>query len=138
MMKQTKPTERQRYRKRANQAVVAIRLQLDTPGFAYSKWGGEQRCKPGDWLVDNAGDVYSVDAEVFARTYRQVGPGQYVKITPVWAEQAEEDGSVTTKEGRSHFSAGDYRVFNNADCTDAYCVTREKFEAMYEPDAGED
>ena len=138
MMKQTKPTEPQSYRKRANQAVVAIRLQLDTPGFAYSKWGGEQRCKPGDWLVDNAGDVYSVDAEVFARTYRQVGPGQYVKITPVWAEQAEEDGSVTTKEGRSHFSAGDYRVFNNADCTDAYCVTREKFEAMYEPDAGEE
>lgn len=138
MMKQTKPTEPQSYRKRANQAVVAIRLQLDTPGFAYSKWGGEQRCKPGDWLVDNAGDVYSVDAEVFARTYRQVGPGQYVKITPVWAEQAEEDGSVTTKEGRSHFSAGDYRVFNNADGTDTYCVTREKFEAMYEPDAGEE
>ena len=137
-MTHTNSPLRQSYRKRANQAVVAIRLQLDTPGFAYSKWGGEQRCKPGDWLVDNAGDVYSVDAEVFARTYRQVGPGQYVKITPVWAEQAEEDGSVTTKEGRSHFSAGDYRVFNNADCTDAYCVTREKFEAMYEPDAGEE
>ena len=138
MMKQTKPTERQRYRKRANQAVVAIRLQLDTPGFAYSKWGGEQRCKPGDWLVDNAGDVYSVDAEVFARTYRQVGTGQYVKITPVWAEQTAEAESVMTKEGRSHFSAGDYRVFNNADGTDAYCVTREKFDAMYEPDTGED
>ncbi|RQW83259.1 MAG: hypothetical protein EHM62_02385 [Methylococcus sp.] len=137
-MTQSINSERQRYRKRANQSVVAICLQLETPGFAYSKWGGEQRCKPGDWLVDNAGDVYSVDAEVFARTYRQVGPGQYVKITPVWAEQAAEAGSVTTKEGRSHYGASDYVVFNNADGTDAYCVSREKFEAMYEPDVGED
>jgi acetylornithine deacetylase/succinyl-diaminopimelate desuccinylase-like protein len=35
--------------------------------------------KAGDWLVDNGGDVYTVDAEVFARTYREVARGAYVK-----------------------------------------------------------
>lgn len=137
-MKHTKLSDRQRYRKRANQAVVAIRLQLETAGFAYAKWGGEQWCKPGDWLVDNAGDVYSVDAEVFARTYRRVSTGQYVKITPVWAEQARQAGSIATLEGRSYYAMGDYLVYNNADGSDAYCVDREKFEAMYEPVSGED
>ena len=127
-------TPRRRYRKKADQFVVAVRLELDTPGFTYRKWGGDQRCKPGDWLVDNQGDVYTVDAAVFAKTYRCVGPGTYVKTTPVWAERATQPGSVATKEGRSHYAAGDYLVSNNEDGTDAYCIAGAKFESMYDPD----
>ncbi|MCB1958108.1 MAG: hypothetical protein KDG55_20710 [Rhodocyclaceae bacterium] len=126
--------ERRRYRKRADQVVVAIRLELEGAGFAYRKWGGEQHCKAGDWLVDNDGDVYTVDADSFARTYRQVGRGHFVKSAPVWAEQTAAAGSVKTKEGASHYEAGDYLVANEADGSDAYCVQREKFEAMYEID----
>ena len=125
---------RRRYRKRPDQFVVAVRLALDTEGFGYRKWGAEQRCKRGDWLVDNDGDVYTVDADVFARTYREVGQGRYVKATPVWAEVAAEAGAVTTKEGQSRYDAGDYLVSNNEDGTDAYCVSAAKFEAMYERD----
>ena len=54
--------KRRRYRKNPDQFVTAVRLNLDTQGFVFNKWGGEQRCKPGDWLVDNDGDVYTVDA----------------------------------------------------------------------------
>lgn len=125
---------RRRYRKKADRFVVAVQLDLDTDGFTYRKWGAEQRCKRGDWLVDNEGDIYSVDGEVFAKTYRRLGPGLYVKTTPVWAEVATEAGSVVTKEGRSHYRAGDYVVYNNEDGTDAYCMTAAKFESMYEPD----
>ena len=125
---------RLRYRKRPDQFVIAVQLKLDTPGFAYRKWGADQRCKGGDWLVDNHGDVYTVDAEVFARTYRQVAPGQYVKTTPVWAEVATAAGAVATKEGESRYAAGDYLVSNNEDGTDAYCISAAKFEAMYERD----
>ena len=124
---------RRRYRKRADQFIVAVRLDLEGAGFSYRKWGAEQRCKAGDWLVDNDGDVYTVDAEVFERTYRRVRPGHYVKTTPIWAEQAEVDGKVATKEGESHYRAGDYLVSNNEDGSDAYCISRDKFEAMYEP-----
>jgi len=125
-------TMRRRYRKKADQFVVAVRLDLDTSGFTYRKWGSEQRCKPGDWLVDNQGDIYTVDHAVFSKTYRRTGLGTYVKTTPVWAERATRAGSVATKEGQSHYQSGDYLVYNNEDGSDVYCIAAAKFEAMYE------
>ena len=124
---------RRRFVRKPDRPVVAVRLALDTDGLVYRKWGGEQRAKPGDWIVDNDGDVYSVDADVFARTYRRTGPGAYVKVTPVWAERAERAGSVATKEGTSQYEPGDYVVSNNSDGSDAYCVGAAKFEELYEP-----
>ena len=123
---------RTRYIRRPDSPVVAVRLALETEGLVYRKWGGEQRAKAGDWLVDNGGDVYTVDGDVFARTYRQVGPGQYVKATPVWAERAERAGEVRTKEGTTRYEAGDYLVSNNRDGSDQYAVSAEKFGALYE------
>ncbi len=122
-----------RYRTRPDHPVAAVRLDLDTEGFAYRKWGGLQRAKAGDWLVDNAGDCYTVDAEVFARTYRRVAPGQYVKDTPVWACVATTSGAVRTKEGESHYAPGDVIVSNQPDGSDAWCMTAERFAALYEP-----
>ena len=77
-------SERRRYRRKPDQFVVAVPLRLETDGFVFRKWGGEQRCKAGDWLVDNDGDVYTVAADVFERTYRNTNPGQWIKTTPVW------------------------------------------------------
>lgn len=122
------------YRKKADQFVVAVQLDLDTEGFIYRKWGAEQRCKQGDWIVDNGGDIYSVDAGVFAKTYRKTGDGIYVKTTPIWAEVATQPGSVVTIEGESLYQSGDYLVYNNEDGTDAYCISASKFESMYELD----
>src|SRR5690242_9445440 len=98
---------RRRYVRRPDRPVAAVRLDVDTDGLVYRKWGGEQRAKSGDWIVDNDGDVYTVDAEVFSRTYRKAGdaPGAYVKTTPVWAERAEQPGSVHTKEGATRYEA---------------------------------
>ncbi|MBW2427937.1 MAG: hypothetical protein JRF56_03190 [Deltaproteobacteria bacterium] len=125
---------RRRYRKKSDQFVVAVQLDLDTAGFTYRKWGAEQQCKQGDWIVDNDGNIYSVDAEVFAKTYRKSGDGTYVKTTPIWAEVATQPGSVVTKEGESHYQSGDYLLYNNEDGTDAYCLSAAKFESMYELD----
>jgi hypothetical protein len=124
--------DRKRYRKREGQFVTAVQLDLEFDGFTYRKWGADQRCKPGDWLVDNQGEAYTIDAEVFAATYREVSPGVYVKSTPIWAEVATEPGRVETVEGVSHYQAGDYLVSNNEDGTDAYCISAEKFVEMYE------
>jgi len=123
---------RRQYLRRPDSPVIAIRLAVDTDGFVYRKWGGEQRAKAGDWLVDNDGDVYTVDAAVFERTYRRVGRGAYVKTTPVWAEQAREAGSVKTKEGVTGYQPGDYLVSNDADGSDEYAIEKEKFESLYE------
>ena len=125
---------RRRYRKKPDQFVTAVRLHLETEGFVYQKWGAPQRCKQGDWIVNNDGDVYSVDGEAFERTYRRLSPGVYVKATSIWAEVAEEAGAVDTKEGKSHYDAGDYIVSNHEDGSDTYCIGAKKFEAMYELD----
>lgn len=113
--------------------MVAVQLDLETPGFTYEKWGSTQTCKPGDWLVDNEGDVYTVDRETFEQTYRKRSPGVYVKTGEVWAEVADEAGVIETKEGSTRYEAGDYLVFNDEQGRDGYAVTAEKFESMYEP-----
>lgn len=125
---------RKRYRKKIDQFVVAIQLDLDTEGFIYTKWGAKQRCKAGDWIVNNDGDIYTVDYDVFKKTYVNIRQGIYAKTTPIWAEITTHAGSVNTKEGESFFKKGDYLVSNNEDGTDAYCISAEKFESMYEPD----
>src|SRR5215831_13285683 len=104
--------ERLKYRKKSTQFVTAVQIDLDIAGFEYQKWGAKQRAKKGDWLVDNHGDVYTVDANVFASTYKMIEPGKFVKVTAIWAEVATKDGSVKTREGESHYSRGDYIVSN--------------------------
>lgn len=128
------PSTRHRYRRKPDQFVVAVQLKLDTPGFSYQKWGHSQQCQAQDWLVDNQGDVYTVAADSFAQTYRQISPGCYVKHAPVWAEQAHQGGNVATKEGHTAYMAGDYLVSNQEDGSDAYAVSAEKFKTLYELD----
>jgi hypothetical protein len=125
--------ERRKYQKKPDQAVVAVQLALESLTFTYEKWGATQTCQPGDWLVDNGGDVYTVEQGTFARTYQKVTDGRYLKITPVWAEPATEAGRVATKEGSTGYQAGDYLVFNQEDGSDAYAVAKVTFESMYEP-----
>lgn len=123
------------YQKRANQQpVIAVQLNLDLDGggIAYRAWGGEQFGKKGDWLVDNGGEVYTVGADSFASTYKQVGPGQYIKVAKVWAREAEGGGFIPTKEGTSEYLAGDMLVWNDAELTDGYAMSRENFDSMYE------
>jgi hypothetical protein len=123
---------RRRYVKRDTQFVVAVPLDLEMSGFTYQKWGATQTCKRGDWLLSNNGDVYTVDRESFARTYKAIGPGTYVKRALVWAEVATTAGEVRTKEGSTHYEAGDYLVYNEPDGGDAYAVEKQTFEQMYE------
>jgi hypothetical protein len=125
---------RKRFRRKAEQVVTAVRLQLDFDALTYRKWGDTQIARAGDWLVDNGGDVYTVEAESFARTYTEVGPGRFIKTAPVWAEQARRGGTVRTKEGRTHYAAGDWLVSNTKEGSDAYAISAETFERLYEPD----
>jgi hypothetical protein len=131
----------QKYKKRADKFVVAVQINLDLiDPIHYRKWGGIQMAQGrrpfgelGDWLVQNDGDVYTVEQESFADTYAPgAAVGQYVKTGFVWAEKATEPGSVPTKEGSTASEVGDYLVANNEDGTDRYAVSPEKFEAMYE------
>lgn len=124
--------KQKKYQKKEKQIVLALQINLDTEGLKYNKWGGEQQCQSGDWLVNNNGDCYTVNEESFDKTYTEIGPAQFVKTAPVWATQAIENGKVKTLEGFTEYVTGDYLVSNNLDGSDAYAVSKTKFETMYE------
>lgn len=128
-------SELRRYRRKAGAQITAVQLELDTDGFSYRKWGSDQACKPGDWIVNNDGDVYTIDRETFAQTYKEVGPGRYAKTVLVWAEQAKSPGVIETKEGETHYGAGDYLVYNDAERRDGYAMKAETFHKLYEQPA---
>jgi hypothetical protein len=121
-----------RYKKKATAYVVAVKVDLDTKGFTYHKWGGLQTCKSGDWLVYNQGDTYTIDQETFSVTYEPISPGLYVKSSIVWAEVAEDSGAIVTKEGETHYRSGDYLVYNNEGRKDGYAIDSETFKTLYE------
>lgn len=124
----------QKYRKKNTDTVVAIqiKLKISDGGINYEKWGGTQWAKQDDWIVNNNGEVYTIDQESFAKTYERVSKGLYVKTATVWAEQADSDGQIKTKEGLSDYKAGDMLVYNGPDRTDGYCMGMDKFRSMYE------
>ena len=128
------PIMRRRYRRRADATVVAIQLELDTSGFTYRKWGAEQTCKRGDWLVRNRDETYTVDARQFAETYEAVTPGVYRKVKPVWAEEALSGGSIETREGQTHYSAGHMLVFHDSSGSEGYAMDPDTFRELYELD----
>ncbi len=125
-------SKRKHYKKRPNFNVTAVQLNLNFTGFSYHKWGGEQTCKAGDWLVNNGGDVYTVGDGYFKEHYLETSPGQFEKTVPVWAEIAETDGAISTLEGSTDYSAGDYLVYDRPSGGNAYAVKKRTFEKMYE------
>lgn len=122
-----------RYRKKKGTLITAVRLDLETTGFVYEKWGGKQTCKAGDWIVDNNGNIYTIDADVFEKTYRHVANGQYEKTAIIYAEKTDQDGSIKTKEGITHYQSGDYLVYNGQGRQDGYAMSESEFKRMYEP-----
>ena len=121
-----------KFQKRKDKLVVAVQLNLKTNGIDYIKWGSTQHAKAGDWIIDNNGECYTVDSESFASTYEMVSPGMYYKTSAVWAVQAGCYGTIETKEGTSSFCPDDYIVYNDNQFNDGYCISRKKFESMYE------
>lgn len=120
------------YSRRSGQPVVAVQLDLESAALSYTKWGGQQTAKSGDWLVNNNGEAYTIEADSFAKTYRKVSLGLYEKGQPVWARVATHDGTIQTKEGKTQYKAGDMIVFNELNEKDGYAMSKQKFFELYE------
>jgi len=126
--------ETRRYRKREQEPIVAIQINLETLGVAYNKWGGCQQSKRDDWLVLNGKSTYTINNDSFLATYVKVGHGHYIKTAPVWAYSATASGEIRTKEVASDYVSGNYIVSNNMDQSDSYVVRKDDFERMYKLD----
>jgi hypothetical protein len=79
-----------------------------------------------------AREIWRLVGASFASTYTALGNDRYRKSSVVWAEVAERAGQIQTKEGTSAYAAGDYLVYNNADRSDGYAVSCDKFHDMYQ------
>lgn len=123
---------RKKYKRKYFDPVVAIRINLDTPGLIYEKWGGGQVGKQGDWLIQKGKEVYTIDSESFSKTYKKVSQGLYIKKAPVWSYRAAREGKIKTKEGHSQYKKGDWIVSNDSHFVDQYPLSDKKFRSLYE------
>ncbi len=121
-----------KYSKRKDLTIIAVQLDLEVGFINYVKWGSSQHAKKNDWVVNNAGECYTIDNDSFNKTYKMVSPGVYYKVGNVWAQETVCAGHIETKEGFSNYFGGDYIVYNNEDLTDGYCMSAKKFKSMYE------
>jgi hypothetical protein len=123
-----------RYIKKHTQVVEAMPLAIDGATLKYEKWGGQQQAQEGDWLVNNSGEFYTVEKNSFANTYQKIFGNRYRKVAPVWAEVADKDGEIVTKEGLTHYQSGDVIVCNNENKVDCYAIAKDVFVQTYQPD----
>ena len=70
--------------------TLAIQLNMN---IAYNKWGGIQKAKAGDWLLQKAGDTFTCDEKVFADTYRPVRLHVYATEIPEHEKRCRTDVS---------------------------------------------
>ena len=120
-----------KYYPKAHNTVKAMPINLPNVEVNYEKWGGAQQANQGDWLVNRGDEFYTVEQSSFNDTYRCIEGNTYLKIAPVWAEIAKENGKIKTKEGESHFSAGDYLVYNDQNKKDGYAIKNTLFNDLY-------
>ncbi len=120
-----------RYRRREMTTVTAVQIALETDGFTYRKWGEEQVARAGDWLVNNNGNVYTVDGKEFGRSYIHVRDGVYEKTAPVWAETALSDGKVRSTSGFTSFRMGDFIVYSDETKADGWAMSAKEFTRLY-------
>jgi len=120
------------YKRKTAGTIVAIQLKFEELHFTFKKWQASQKCKSGDWLVENQGDVYTVDEEEFARTYEKVSKGIYKKTSIIWANQAQSIGHIKTIEGKTHYKNGDFLIANEKNGEYLYAISNKKFHQLYE------
>ena len=121
------PRGARRYRGTA--VVRAVRLTA--PRVWRTGRGSELSAAAGDWLVSDGAEEWTVAAEVFARSYRALPDGRYVKDADVWAVRADRAGEVSTLEGPVRNEAGDW-VLRGVD-GELWTVTDAYFRSHYEP-----
>ena len=121
-------------RRRPDQYVIAVQLDLDTAGFTFRKWGAEQR----------------VQARRLARRqrrrrlHRRRGQSSRAPTASCAAAPTSRRRRCGPRRARRPAASPRRRaarttgrrllVSNDEDGSDAYAVDAAKFEAMYEPD----
>lgn len=120
-----------RYKRKGNEVVIAIQLDLDTEGFSYQKQGAERRCNAQDWLLSDRSGTYAVDDSTFARAFEEIGVGQYTMVGIVRAKVSDSAGHIRVGQRKVPHEPGDYLVWDESTQSIGYAVPKDWFEASY-------
>lgn len=110
--------------------LVVTATRLDERKIWRTATGSNLTAQPGDWLLCDGNDNWTVAADVFRATYRNLGGDQYAKFTIVRARQLSSRTTINTLEGPSLAEPGDWLVGNPGG--DAWPVPRADFGRRYE------
>lgn len=106
-------------------------VQIDQQWTWTTDDGDTMTAEPGDWKVtDDSGAVRSVAADVFARSYREIGAGRYARTGMFRARQATAEETIDTLEGTATAHPGDWIVEGVSG--EQWPVPRAQFERSYE------
>lgn len=103
--------------------------QLTTSTEWTSDNGSRLTALAGDWLLETYGSTWTVNADVFERTYEKQADGTYLKIVAVTARKLTTEVDIVTLEGIAHALPGDWLVCNPAG--DVWPVNAEEFSRRY-------
>lgn len=109
--------------------------QLRETQIWHTSSGSTMRGKPGDWLISEGDEEWTVDQRIFEESYEEVGVTKYRKASPVRARQLENSTTLETLEGTDCLSAGDWIVMNNSgECWGMPDTTfRERYSRQQNP-----
>lgn len=96
--------------------------------------GSDLDAAAGDWLLTDGRREWTVDADVFARSYERLADGTFRKSTTVQAVQLDEAVDVPTLEGVSAAVAGDWLLRGVEG--ELWPVGDDHFRSRYAPDTG--
>lgn len=106
-------------------------MQVDESWAWHTDTGDEMTAAAGDWRVqDDAGSTRSVAADVFRKSYEQIGPGRYRRIGVFRARKVLHREVIGTLEGNVDAHPGDWVVEGAGG--EQWPVPASKFAETYE------
>ena len=88
--------------------VIVKARQLTTPHEWTSRSGSVLRGQPGDWVLFDGDDEWTITDEAFTASYHQRPDGDWEKRSTIRAVQLDGAVEVDTPEGASRAEAGDW------------------------------
>lgn len=128
------PVELLRGASRYRSTAVVHATRLARPHAWRTGRGSALSARAGDWLITDGVQEWTVEADIFARTYRRLPDGRFAKDAPVDAVRTDRPLDVPTLEGVARAEAGDW-VLRGVD-GELWPVSDAYFRSTYTPDAG--
>lgn len=87
--------------------------QRDKPWAWTSRSGATMQADPGDWMVEENGESWSVRDDIFRSSYRHLSGSQWQRSGTILARPAQPGETIDTPEGPTTAADGDWVVRGN-------------------------